>query len=129
MPPVQAQQRIAAAVPDTHRRFLDELADTFRFGDYLFVHAGIRPGVPLEEQSTTDLRWIREPFLSDTRDHGMVVVHGHTICEDVEERGNRIAIDTGAFSSGRLTALVIDGTERRILQTEPHFQRQERHHG
>lgn len=99
-------------MPAAHRRFLDELGDSFRFGDYLFVHAGIRPGVSLEEQSGRDLRWIRNGFLDDTTDHGMIVVHGHTIVEEAEEHPNRIAIDTGAYRSGVLTALAIEGTER-----------------
>lgn len=115
--PADAQARVAAAVPGTHRQFLQQLGDSFRFGDYLFVHAGIRPGIPLEGQSLHDLRWIREPFLSDERDHGMTVVHGHTISERVDMLGSRIGIDTGAYASGRLTALAIEGTERWIIDT------------
>ncbi|MEO7654572.1 MAG: metallophosphoesterase family protein [Sphingomicrobium sp.] len=102
-------------IPSAHVEFLSGFADTCRFGDYLIVHAGIRPGVEFERQSQNDLRWIREPFLAHRGDHGFVVVHGHTIVPQVEERGNRIAIDTGAYRSGRLTALVIDGAERRYL--------------
>ena len=109
---------IRAAVPRKHVEFLESFLDTCRFGDYLFVHAGIRPGVELEQQSQTDLRWIREPFLLDDRDHGFTVVHGHTISADVEERANRIGIDTGAYRTGILTALVIDGSERRLLDTK-----------
>lgn len=116
--PEDAQRRIAEVIPVEHRFFLEELGDSLRFGDYLFVHAGIRPGVPLELQSIRDLRWIREPFLSDTRDHGMVVVHGHTISDEVEEVGSRIGIDTGAYATGRLTALAIDGDQRWLLATE-----------
>lgn len=115
--PDQAQSRIVAAIPQAHRRYLGLLGDTFRFGDYLFVHAGIRPGIPLDAQSLHDLRWIREPFLSDRRDHGMTVVHGHTISEGVEEVGHRIGIDTGAYASGRLTALCLEGTERWVIDT------------
>jgi serine/threonine protein phosphatase 1 len=115
--PADAQALIAAAVTPEQRSFLDSLGDSFRFGDYLFVHAGIRPGIPLEEQSLADLRWIREPFLSDRRDHGMMVVHGHTISNTVEEVGNRIGIDTGAYRTGRLTALGIEGEERWVLDT------------
>lgn len=105
-------------VPETHRAFLEELADTFSFGDYLFVHAGIRPGIDLEEQNLSDLRWIREPFLSEARTHGFMVVHGHTIVEAVDERSNRIAIDTGAYQTGRLTALVVEDDRRRYLVAE-----------
>jgi serine/threonine protein phosphatase 1 len=105
------------AVPREHVEFLQGFADTCRFGEYLFVHAGIRPGVPLEQQNQSDLRWIREPFLLDETNHGFVVVHGHTIASDVEERPNRIGIDTGAYATGLLTALVIDGSERRFVDT------------
>jgi serine/threonine protein phosphatase 1 len=105
------------AVPETHVEFLKSFADSCRFGDYLFVHAGIRPGVDLEQQSQSDLRWIREPFLSDETEHGSVVVHGHTICEAVDERPNRIGIDTGAYRSGNLTALAIEGADRWVIDT------------
>lgn len=117
LPEGEALLRLRRAVPDNHRRFLKGFHDTFRFGDYLFVHAGIRPGVAFEQQSREDLRWIREPFLSDAGDHGFVVVHGHTIVDAVEERSNRIAIDTGAYRSGVLTALVVEGADRRFLST------------
>src|SRR4051812_44137267 len=108
---------IQRAVPQKHVQFLESFIDTCRFGDYLFVHAGIRPGVELEQQSQTDLRWIREPFLYDETDHGFVVIHGHTISSGVDERANRIGIDTGAYRTGVLTALVIEGAERRLIDT------------
>lgn len=117
MPARQAQRRIADTIPKAHRDFLEQLGDTFRFGDYLFVHAGLRPGVPLDQQSLEDLRWIREPFLSDRRDHGVTVVHGHTISDTVEEVGSRIGIDTGAHATGRLTAIGIEGSERWFMDT------------
>lgn len=110
-----ALEQVRALVPGDHADFLRSFADSFRFGDYLIVHAGIRPGVEFERQSQEDLRWIRAPFLNFTGDHGFTVVHGHTIVPDVVETENRIAIDTGAYRSGRLTALVIDGRERRYL--------------
>ena len=102
---------VRKAIPKKHVEFLESFADSCRFGDYLFVHAGIRPGLAVEEQRQADLRWIREPFLEDDRDHGFVVVHGHTITPEVEERANRIGIDTGAYRSGVLTALAIEGSE------------------
>lgn len=108
---------VRQAIPPKHVEFLRSFVDTCRFGDYLFVHAGIRPGVPLDRQSQSDLRWIREPFLADDTDHGFVVVHGHTIRPQVEELPNRIGIDTGAYATGVLTTLVIDGTDRRIMAT------------
>ena len=75
----EALEEIRRAIPPEHVEFLKSFADTCRFGDYLFVHAGIRPGVTIDEQLQSDLRWIREPFLLDDTDHGCVVVHGHTI--------------------------------------------------
>ena len=108
---------IKAAIPTEHRAFFESFADTFRFGDYLFVHAGIRPGLAVAAQAQKDLRWIRDPFLEDHSDHGFVVVHGHTISENVEERVNRIGIDTGAYRSGVLTAMGIEGTNRWFLDT------------
>lgn len=117
--PAKAAAAIRAAIPPAHVEFLDGFDDSFRAGDYLFVHAGIRPGVPLAEQSQTDLRWIREPFLKHAGSHGSVVVHGHTISEQVEERANRIGVDTGAYRTGVLTAIVLEGADRWFLQTLP----------
>lgn len=109
---------LSERVPRSHREFIENLADTFSFGDYLFVHAGIRPGVKLEDQALSDLRWIREPFLSADTRHGFVVVHGHTIVKKVEERHNRIGIDTGAYQSGILTAVVVEDDHRRYIAVD-----------
>lgn len=109
--------RLREAIPDEHIDFLEGFADSISFGGYLFVHAGIRPGIELSEQSQSDLRWIREPFLQDSTDHGFIVVHGHTITNSVEVAPNRIGIDTGAFCTGTLTALAIEGRERWLIQT------------
>jgi serine/threonine protein phosphatase 1 len=109
------QAMMQAAVPAEDRAFLESFEDMIAIGDYLFVHAGIAPDVPLEQQKTGDLRWIREPFLSHAEPFGAVVVHGHTITDEPQDRGNRIGIDTGAYLSGRLTALVLEGTGRRFL--------------
>lgn len=106
-----------ARVPEAHWAFLDGFEDQVEVGDYLFVHAGVRPGVPLAEQDPADLRWIREPFLAHEGGHGRVIVHGHTIAPEVEERGNRIGIDTGAYASDRLTALGLEGGARWLLDT------------
>jgi serine/threonine protein phosphatase 1 len=118
LPPAEAVEAVRSAIPPAHVAFLRALDDTFRAGDYLFVHAGIRPGIPLAEQAPSDLRWIREPFLGAAADHGFVVVHGHTIREGVDERGNRIGIDTGAYRHGVLTALGLEGSERWTLQAK-----------
>ena len=109
---------VREAIPKAHAEFLGSFVDTCRFGDYLFVHAGIRPGVELEQQLQSDLRWIRQLFLHDRRDHGFVVVHGHTISSEVEERPNRIGIDTGAYYSGVLTALAIEEGDRWYIDTK-----------
>ena len=108
---------IRAAIPANHVEFLKTFIDSCQFGDYLFVHAGIRPGVALDRQRQSDLRWIRAPFLVDETDHGFVVVHGHTITASIDERPNRIGIDTGAYRTGVLTALAIDGARRWYLDT------------
>lgn len=110
-------ERLPDMVPSSHVQFLGSGEDVVEIGDYIFVHAGIRPGVPIEKQSLGDLRWIREEFLDDERDHGAMIVHGHTIYDDVDEWPNRIGIDTGAYKSGVLTAIAIEGRERRYLKT------------
>ena len=107
---------LTAAVPEAHRAFLDGLALSHVEGDYFFTHAGVRPGVPLEVQHEEDLIWIRESFLASTADHGKVVVHGHTSTAEPAVRSNRIGIDTGACYGGKLTALALEGEERRFLQ-------------
>jgi serine/threonine protein phosphatase 1 len=112
-----AQEQLRRLLPAAHRTFLESLRTSVTIGDYLFVHAGVRPGVPLERQREGDLLWIREEFLRSGADHGKVVVHGHTICPEPELRPNRIGIDTGAFATNRLTCLVLEGTERRFLTT------------
>lgn len=111
------QRSLRGALPRHHLHFLQDLAVQARFGDYLFVHAGIRPGLPLDRQSREQMIWVRDVFLDSEADHGVVVVHGHTIVHAVEWRPNRIGIDTGAYTTGRLTALVLEGGERRLLQT------------
>ena len=99
------------AVPREHVAFLEGLDTEFRSGDALFVHAGVRPGIPLGQQTEDDLLWIREPFLSDTRDHGALIVHGHTPIETVTHYGNRVNIDTGAGYGGPLSAIVVEGRD------------------
>jgi serine/threonine protein phosphatase 1 len=106
-----------AAVPDEHKRFLASLSLSARFGDYFFVHAGVRPGVPLEEQSPDDLLWIRGEFLRHSGSFGAVVVHGHTPVDAPVRLPNRIGIDTGAFFTGRLTSAVLEGESVRFLST------------
>lgn len=112
-----AREKFRDFMPESHLRFFRGLEMHHREGDYLFVHAGIRPGVALEAQRPFDLMWIRDAFLDSQEDYGCVVVHGHSISPEPDVRPNRIGIDTGAFHSGRLTALVIEGDQRRFLTT------------
>lgn len=110
------QRLMVEAVPQEDRDFLAGFEKMIRCGDYVFVHAGVRPDMPLERQTGQDCRWIREPFLSHEGDHGAVIVHGHTVTEQPELLPNRIGIDTGAFMSGVLTAIGLEGTERWLIQ-------------
>ncbi len=113
----EARLEFRAALPDAHLRFLQSLVGSHVEGDYAFVHAGVRYAVPLEEQDEQDLLWLRGEFLSDRRDHGRLIVHGHSVVDEPDVRVNRIGIDTGAYATGRLTCLVADGTSRRFLTT------------
>jgi serine/threonine protein phosphatase 1 len=114
--PAAARDAFAAALPRAHLSFLEACALKIRIGSYLFVHAGIRPGVPLAEQTREDLLWIREPFLSSDADFGFKVVHGHTIVAQVEHWPNRIAVDTGAVRSGVLSCVVLEGEQVSLLE-------------
>mgnify|MGYP001313739174 CR=1 FL=1 len=115
---------LAAAMPQAHGAFLARLKLTVSYGDYLFVHAGVRPTRALETQDPNDLIWIREPFLSHQGPLGKFIVHGHTPQPEPVIRANRIGIDTGPFFGGPLTALVLEGTTRAILQTGTDGRRQ-----
>ena len=112
----QLRHALKAAMPEAHLAFLGTLRPSHTEGDYLFVHAGVRPGVALDDQVEADLLWIREPFLGSGEDFGKVVVHGHTPTREPVLRANRIGVDTGACYGGALTALVLDGEDRRFLQ-------------
>ncbi|HEX8485613.1 metallophosphoesterase family protein [Sphingomonas sp.] len=108
---------LAAAVPPEHRMFLEQGTEMEVIGDYAFVHAGIRPGVPLDQQRGSDLRWIRETFLDHRDVLEKMVVHGHSISDAVAFMPHRIGIDTGAYLTGRLTALGLQGSETWHLDT------------
>lgn len=105
-------------LPPAHREFLNGLQMTYECGDYLFVHAGVRPGVRLASQKTEDLLWIRDEFLESKQDFGKVIVHGHSVTHEPELRQNRIGIDTGAYASNRLTCLILEGEKRHFIATE-----------
>ena len=111
------QADLVATLPESHRAFLRELEPYREIGGYLFVHAGIRPGVPLAEQAIDDFYWIRDAFLHSSADHGHVVVHGHTIANEAQVCPNRIGIDTGAFATNVLTCLVLEADRYRLIQT------------
>ncbi|CAG0927731.1 MAG: Bis(5'-nucleosyl)-tetraphosphatase, symmetrical [Rhodocyclaceae bacterium] len=117
--PLESVRReLLAALPPAHAAFLRGLPFMHREGGYCFVHAGIVPGLPLDQQAARDCMWIRRRFLDSDLDHGAVIVHGHSIAAEPEVRHNRIGIDTGAYKTGILTCLVLDGEERSFLQTE-----------
>ncbi len=97
------------ALPPAHRNFLGGLISSFTCGGYFFAHAGVRPGIPLTKQSDDDLLWIRDEFLLHEDDFGKIVVHGHTPVRELDIRPNRINIDTGAYATGRLTCLILEG--------------------
>jgi serine/threonine protein phosphatase 1 len=111
----QLARSLAKVLPKDHLRFLSQLTTTFTCGDFLFVHAGVQPGVPLNRQREEDLLWIRDDFLRTDYDFGKYIVHGHTPVDEPDIRLNRINIDTGAFATGRLTCLMIQGEEMQVI--------------
>jgi serine/threonine protein phosphatase 1 len=112
----EGHARFCAAIPAGHVAFLRSLPRSISFGDFFFCHAGVRPGVPLEQQDPHDLIWIREEFLDRFGLYEKIVVHGHTPCAEPELMSNRVNVDTGAFFSGRLSAVVIDGEEKLLME-------------
>jgi serine/threonine protein phosphatase 1 len=116
--PVTIVNDLTNNVPAAHVEFLRKLEPSVSFGDYFFCHAGVRPGVPLEAQREEDLVWIRDPFLNHAGPFGKRVVHGHSISLEAEFQPNRIGIDTGAYSTGCLTALGLEGDRSWLVQTK-----------
>lgn len=113
--PHEYVRRFRAAFPEQWLQWLHRCPLSVQSGDYYFVHAGVRPGIALRRQVRTDLLWIREEFLSDERDHGAVIVHGHSISSAPVDRPNRIGLDTGAYRSGLLTGLYLEGEKKEFL--------------
>ncbi len=113
----RARDAFAAVLPPDHFAFLQDLELWTQRGDYVFVHAGVRPGVPMEAQEPRDLMWIRGGFLDHDTQLAQVVIHGHTVDQDPAITPFRIGVDTGAYATGVLTALRLKGAERRFLQT------------
>lgn len=108
---------LSERVPAAHIAFLQGFEDMILVGDFAFVHAGVKPGQALVEQRASDLRWIRREFLEHNDGFEKIIVHGHTITEDVEVRSHRIGLDTGAYSSGKLTAMGFEAGDRWVLDT------------
>jgi serine/threonine protein phosphatase 1 len=108
---IELAHTFAEVLPESHLQFLKALKPWFSCGDFFFVHAGVNPRVPLTEQLEEDLLWIRDDFLTADTNFGKLVVHGHTPMAEPDIRSNRINIDTGAFATGRLTCLIIEGSE------------------
>jgi len=114
----KVQTAFAKAMPKRHRAFLEDLEVCHERGDYFFAHAGVRPGVSLADQKDTDLLWIRAPFLQDAKGLEKIVVHGHTPEMKPMFKDCRIGLDTGAYATGRLSAVRLEGDTRRILQAQ-----------
>ena len=112
------RRHLRERVPARHMAFLSDLRMVYEAGDYLFVHAGIRPGRPLEEQSPQDLLWIRREFLTSRRNHGRIIVHGHSASGKTVMKRNRICVDTAAYATDCLSCVVLEGTSRRFISAE-----------
>ena len=113
----ELQSAFHGALPQAHFRFFRDLKNSFECGDFFFAHAGVKPNVELSRQKENDLLWIRGEFLSSKDDFGKIVVHGHTPTREIEVGPNRINIDTGAFATGRLSCLVLEGEELSVIDT------------
>lgn len=111
------REALLKVLPPAHPVFLKETLFAVTYGDYYFVHAGVRPGVPLNRQKAEDQMWIRGDFIFYPKGMGKMIIHGHTIHTEPDVKPNRIGIDTGAFATGKLTCLVLDGTTRAFLST------------
>lgn len=114
---IDLQQRLKEHLPEHHEQFLRKTIFSYQVGSYFFVHAGINPKYSITRQNVDDLMWIRDEFVSSKKNFEKIIVHGHTVSEKPEFRSNRIGIDTGAYASGVLTCLVLEGQEQRLLQT------------
>ena len=111
------REQLATNIPPSHYAFYQKTQSCFELGNYFFVHAGVHPKYPLSKQQAEDMLWIREEFINSHKNYEKIIVHGHTVTEQVEILPHRIGIDTGAYSSGILSCLVLESTQQRILQT------------
>lgn len=112
----KASAALKKAIPKPHHDFYRELELMVTVGDYAFVHAGVRPGVPLEQQDERDLLWIRHEFLAEKGPHPKVIVHGHTPNEEAQLTRWRLGVDTGCYATGLLTAVRLMDTDQRLIQ-------------
>lgn len=119
--PQRLAEELSQAIAPDHLTFLRELEIRHEFGDYVFVHAGLRPGIALDEQTSEDQLWIREDFFdAEKKDHhAQTVIHGHTVVKKVVDTGWRVCVDTGAVWTGVLTAVVLEGQDRKFIATKP----------
>ncbi|MBB4200571.1 serine/threonine protein phosphatase 1 [Rhodoblastus sphagnicola] len=113
----RASVDFARKLPATHLKLIEAMPTSYVVGDYFFCHAGIRPKLGLKAQEDRDLLWIREEFLNSDAPHEKIIVHGHTPAPNIEIKHNRINLDTGAYMSGKLSCLVLEGDQRRVLST------------
>ena len=109
------RSELAKKMPMAHQQFFQQLQLNYELGGYFFVHAGVRPKVKLQQQRPEDMLWIREEFIGSDRFHGKIIVHGHHVTAEPVIQHNRIGLDTGAYSSGKLTCAVFEGTDCRLL--------------
>lgn len=114
----QAREELNEKLPESHRQFLSELEISVEYGDYFFVHAGVRPGVALADQDEEDLLWIRDDFIRSNAKHEKVIVYGHTPSESPVDKAARIGVDTGAYMTGRLTAVALQDRDRYFISTD-----------
>ena len=116
---IEAHKALQQSLPPSHERFLMSLQLSVRLGPYGFVHAGVKPGVPFEDQNEEDLLWIRDEFLRSKNGFDVMVIHGHTPVDQATNSEFRVNVDTGAYYSGRLTAARISGQEISFISTRP----------
>jgi serine/threonine protein phosphatase 1 len=112
----KASDALAKALPAAHRAFYESLELMVTAGDYAFVHAGVRPGVALEDQAERDLLWIRHEFIQEPGPHPKVIVHGHTPTEEAQLTRWRLGVDTGCYATGLLTAVRLQDDDQRLIQ-------------
>ena len=117
---VQIRDQLAERLPDQHIKFFNSLIPSYQDGDFMFVHAGVNPKLPLSKNTEEDLLWIRDPFLKHRGLYEKVIVHGHTITSDAkpEIHANRVGLDTGSYATGVITAMIMEGRDKSYISSE-----------